>query len=82
VNAPFKFPFIHGLISTLHAKSINPRGALYAFTNCPCLIFCPRGVVQLNLVDRGVWVTSGCVVVGELLVHRLFVGCSVVLICH
>jgi len=78
LNVPFNVPFIHGLISTLHAKSRNPRGALYALTNCPCLIFCPRDVVQLFLVDRGVCVTalSGAVT-GQLLVPREFVGSSV-----
>jgi len=57
---------------------MNPRGALYALMNCPCLIVCPRGVVQLFLTGAGLCVTSGSVVTGELVVPREFVGISVV----
>jgi len=61
---------------------MNPRGASYAFINCPCLILCPRGVVQFVCVGVGVCVVPVFTITGELLVHRLSIGFSVVLICH
>gem|GEM_PF-2449001 len=82
INVHFKFPFTQALISTSQGKSINPRGALYAFVNCPWLMVFPRGVIQLCLVDRVVCPTVLSFVTGELLVPRLFVGCCVVFIFH
>ena len=80
MNVPFKFPFIHGLISTLHAKSANPRGALYALINCPCFISCHRGVVQLVLLGNGLCFTFDVVVTDEFVVPRVVVGFSLVFI--
>ena len=80
MNDHFILPFTHALISTSQDKSMNPRGALYALVNCPCWIFCPRGVVQLSFVHDLVCATVACVVTGELLVPQVFVGFSVVLI--
>jgi hypothetical protein len=59
---------------------MNPRGALYALMNCPFLIFCPRGVVQLFSIGSGVCFTHGCVMTGLFVVHIVVVGVSVVFI--
>lgn len=80
MNDPFNVPFTHALISTLHGRSINPRGALYALMNCPCLIFCPRGVVQFALFGNGLSVTPGVFVTDEFVVSRVVVAVCVVLI--
>lgn len=76
LNDHFSDPFMQGLISTSHSISTNPRGALYALANCPCLIVVPRGVVQLAFCTCGVWSISGISTTGLLLVHRLAVGIS------
>ncbi|HBB04460.1 TPA: hypothetical protein DCZ39_06285 [Patescibacteria group bacterium] len=80
VNDPFKLQFTQALSSTLQGRSINPRGALYAFTNCPCLMVCPRGVLQLALLGNGLCFIAGCVVTGEFVVPRISIGFSVVFI--
>jgi hypothetical protein len=78
VNVPFRFPFTHGLISTLQARSLNPRGALYALINCPCFIFCSRGVVQLALLGNDVSFIHDFVMIGVFVVPRLSVTLSIV----
>jgi hypothetical protein len=73
-NAPFRLPFTHALISTSHARSINQRGALYALTNCPCSIFCHRGLIQPIFVGNGVCDIPDCIFTGLLVVHRVSIG--------
>ena len=58
---------------------MNPRGALYAFMNCPCSTVCPRGVVHFFLFTC-VCSTSSCELVGVFEVPRVSIGFSVPLI--
>lgn len=74
LNVHFRFPSTHALISTSHGRSMNPRGALYAFTNCPCSISCHRGVMQVALTGCCVCAVPDLLIIGLLPVPRLSIG--------